>query len=93
MLLRKILNDDWSEYDVHKEQGADARHFSCEDWEVDYLTSKIRKFHTWYTTDAVKGAIIVCCKTEKPPHLREHFVQCVLMYLGIAGSKMNLQTP
>ena len=41
----KVLNEDWSDYDNKKIKGRlDSKDFACtEQWEVDFLISKIRK--------------------------------------------------
>lgn len=77
-----ILNEDWSDYDNKKKKGIDSRFFSCEEnWEVDYLLGKIRKYYPGYSETQVRQAIAACCRTVPPPRGRETFVRCVMQRL------------
>jgi len=81
---RKILEEDWSEYDDRKKKKTDAKDFACtEDWERDYLMDKIRKNHPDLSIEKIKTAIEQCCKSVAPPRPRKEFVECVTKRLGL----------
>ena len=79
----KVLNEDWSDYDNKKIKGRqDSKDFACtEQWEVDYLISKISKTYPQYSEQQIKNAIASCCQTLKSPHPRKPFVECVMRKL------------
>jgi hypothetical protein len=71
-MLDKILSEDWSDYDSRKKDNAD--NFSCEDWELEYLTKKIMQLYPEYPERLVKRAISISCKEMKQPRTRKSFV-------------------
>lgn len=78
----EILKEDWSEYDNKKKKWEDRFFFSCEEnWEVDYLVSKIRKIYTSKTDAAIRGAISSCCNEVPAPRPRDKFVRCIMSKL------------
>jgi hypothetical protein len=88
MSIKKILEDDWSEYDNKKIRGRqDAKDFACtEPWEVEYLLKKIKKHHPELTETAIKLAIEACCRALPAPHPRQPFVECVAKRLYIPAA-------
>lgn len=73
-----VLNEDWSDYDDRKKKREDARYFSCEeDWEVDYLVKKLKKYYPNKTDSEIRIAIYSCCETVRAPRPRKEFVECV----------------
>jgi hypothetical protein len=80
----KVLAEDWSDYDKKKITGrADSKDFACtEQWEMDFLVSKIRKAYPQYSEQKIKDAIASCCKTLSAPHPRRQFVECVMSKLS-----------
>lgn len=86
MSVKKILDENWNEYDNRKIRGAkDARFFACtEPWEVDYLKDKIKKFHPRIEDSTIIAAIKSCCAIIGSPHPRDKFVICVAKRLGIS---------
>jgi hypothetical protein len=85
MSTRRVLSEDWSEYDNRKVRGgSDHRKFSCsESWEVDYLVNKIHKLHPSVSKETIKAAITACCNTPGLSREREAFVECVMKRLGL----------
>ena len=82
MKLDHLLAD-WTEYDNRKKKDEDSRYFSCtEDWEVKYLTNKIRSAYPTISEDLIKMAIRGCCTTVNAPRPRRVFVLCILQRLG-----------
>lgn len=85
MSAKKILNEDWSDYDNKKiKDKRDSRNFSCSElWEVTYLIGKISKHHPKLPDSLIRTAIHSCCSSLSTPHPRELFVECVAIKLGI----------
>lgn len=74
--------ESWEDYDNKKKRKEDALYFSCtEDWEVNYLISKVINVFPRYTREQIKDSILQCCKTVKAPRPRKEFVACVLKKL------------
>jgi hypothetical protein len=86
MSLRRILEEDWTDYDNRKiRDGRDGRYFACtESWEVDYLKGKIKKHHPYLSESDILEAIRACCRTIGSPHPRSSFVECVVRRLGVS---------
>lgn len=75
---RRVLNEDWEDYDNRKKKKTDALFFSCdEEWEVVYLLKKIQKHLPTKSEADIREAIMKCCKIVPAPHPREAFVKCV----------------
>jgi len=75
---QRLLNEDWSDYDNRKKKREDRLFFSCEEqWELDYLISKLRKYFPRKTDQELKTAIASCCREVPAPRPRERFVRCV----------------
>lgn len=85
MSVKKILEEDWSEYDDRKiRDKRDSKDFACtEVWEVDYLKDKIKKHYPKLSDADILAAIKACCSTIGSPHPRKKFVECVATRLGI----------
>lgn len=85
MTLRKILEDDWAEYDDAKVRGQkDAAFFACtEEWEVLFLKKKIKKHCPLLSDSEILSAIGLCCQMIRSPHPRDKFVECVVKLLGV----------
>ncbi|PBQ33659.1 hypothetical protein CNR22_18375 [Sphingobacteriaceae bacterium] len=85
MSAKSIIEDDWSDYDNLKiTDGRDGRFFSCtEQWEVEYLRNKIKKYHTEFSDATINKAIQICCSLYKGQQPRIEFLQAVLMRLGL----------
>lgn len=85
MPIRKILNEDWTDYDNRKiRDRRDSKFFACsETWEVDFLKNKIKRNHPTKTEEAILHAIKMCCALGSAPYPREKFVECVLKRLSI----------
>jgi hypothetical protein len=81
---RRVLNEDWSEYDNRKiRDGRDLAFFSCEEsWEVDFLIRQIRKHKPQVSDADVKSAISYCCRSIPGNKPRNAFVECVMDRLG-----------
>lgn len=85
MSLKKILEDDWSDYDNLKVIDVRDRNlFSCtEVWEVDYLRNKIKKHHSELSTQNINKAIQLCCSIYRGQNKREEFIEAVFKLLGV----------
>jgi len=84
MSTKKILSEDWEDYDNLKKKKEDRYFFSCEEpWEVNYLIDKINKHYPEVDRSKVRKAIEECCKTVPGNKPREKFVACVLGRLGL----------
>lgn len=84
MSTEKILSQDWEDYDDRKKKKGDSNFFSCdEEWEVDYLISKILKQHPDISPEKIKTAIDECCRTVHGNKPRAKFVACVMNRLGL----------
>jgi hypothetical protein len=78
----RILNDDWSDYDLKKKKFVDRFFFSCEeDWEVDYLVKMVKKHFPGKGDSSIRAAIASCCWQIPAPRLRDAFVRCVVRKL------------
>lgn len=79
-----VLNEDWSAYDNRKiRDNRDSSKFSCvEQWELNYLITKLRKYFPFKTDSVIRGAISACCTQVKAPRPREIFVECIVQRLG-----------
>lgn len=79
----KVLNEDWEDYDNRMiRDGRDGSKFSCdEQWEVNYLVSKIMKTHQSIPVLEIRHAIAQCCSTIGAPRPRKEFVECVMRRL------------
>lgn len=94
MSTKKLLNEDWSDYDDRKKKHDDARYFSCEEsWETDYLVKKIHKNHPEISQDQIRAAIKQCCNTVAAPRPRKTFVECVMKRLGLDDDHSGGGTP
>ena len=78
----KILRENWQDYEDRKaREHHDPEVFSCkEDWEVDFLVSRIRRVYRHFSEDLIKNAIRACgnANDARP---RKDFVNCVMMRL------------
>ncbi|OJW82321.1 MAG: hypothetical protein BGO69_17175 [Bacteroidetes bacterium 46-16] len=84
MSSKKVLSEDWSDYDDKKKKKEDRLFFSCEEeWEVEYLVKKIKKHYPEISDAKIKEAIGLCCKTIHAPRPRKTFVECVMKRLGL----------
>lgn len=85
MSVKRILEEDWIDYDNRKIRDIrDGRFFACtETWEVEYLRNKIKKHHPLLSDVEINMAIQLCCKELRAPHPRKEFVVCVARRLGI----------
>ncbi|GEP95902.1 hypothetical protein CCY01nite_21620 [Chitinophaga cymbidii] len=83
-MLHPVLNEDWSDYDNRRiRDGRDRSKFSCEEqWEVDYLVNKLRRYFPSKTDSAIRNAISSCCTTVRAPRPRQEFVECVVRRLN-----------
>ncbi len=82
-MATNVLNQDWSDYDDKKRRGfSDTKDFACtEQWEINYLLSKIKRLYPLYPDQHILTAIATCCQTLKSPHPRKPFVECVMKRL------------
>lgn len=73
----------WEQYEDRKLAiGEKPLYFNASEvWEVQYLIKKIRKLYPLLSSQDVAQAISQCEKTIAPPHIRQHFVSCVLRRL------------
>jgi len=76
----RVLAEDWTDYDNKKiRDKRDANFFSCEeDWEVEYLVRKIRKYKPNKTDLEIRQAIAHCCRAIPGNKPRKSFVECVM---------------
>ena len=78
----KILKDNWQDYNDRKiRENHDPEVFSCkENWEIDFLVTKIRRLYRHFSEDLIKNAINACSSAndQRP---RKDFVNCVMMRL------------
>jgi len=83
MPYKKILKEDWSEYDNRKIiDRKDRDFFSCtQKWETDFLVGKIKKAYPALLEHDVRRAIADCCQALKKNHLRSEFVFNVMRKL------------
>ena len=83
MSVFKILNENWDDYDNKKiRDKRDSVFFACtEQWEVEYLVSKIKKHFPHHSEATIRNAIVSCCRTIDSPHPRQKLVQCVVSKL------------
>ncbi len=78
-MAKKVLDENWSDYDDKKKKTRDASFFSCEEsWEREYLIRKIRKVYPQYSEAAITAAISACCMQVRAPRPRKAFVECVM---------------
>lgn len=79
----RILKENWQDYNERKiMENQDPEVFSCmENWEVDFLVSKIRKAYRHFSEDLIKNAIRACCSNVTDARPRKDFVNCVMMRL------------
>ena len=79
----RILNENWDDYNDRKiRELHDPEAFSCkENWEVDFLVSKIRRAYRHFSEELIKDAIRACCKNLNDARPRKDFVNCVMMRL------------
>ena len=80
---QRILNEDWTEYDIRKaKESKDRAFFSCEEqWEVDFLIRLIKKHLPHHRDDTIRSAIASCCGSLQMPRPRKIFVDCVVKKL------------
>jgi hypothetical protein len=86
MPLNELLKEEhWKDYDNKKiKDFRDSKFFACsESWEVNYLKNLIKEKHSKFSEDQILKAIKNCCETNKAPHPRKEFTECVLKKLGI----------
>ena len=77
-MAHPVLNEDWSDYDNKKKKKEDRLFFSCEEqWEVDYLVKKLKRYYPAKTETQIRSAIESCCRTVRAPRPRTEFVACV----------------
>ena len=78
----KILKENWQDYNDRKiRENHDPEVFSCkENWEIDFLVTKIRRLYRHFSEDLIKNAINACSRAndQRP---RKDFVNCVMMRL------------
>jgi hypothetical protein len=79
----RILNENWQDYNKRKiRENHDPEVFSCkENWEVEFLVSKIRGVYRHFSEDLIKNAITACCRNVTDARPRKDFVNCVMMRL------------
>jgi hypothetical protein len=79
----RILKEDWEDYNDRKiRENHDPETFSCgESWEVDFLTTKIKRSYGHFSEELIKNAIRTCCKNVRDNRPRKDFVNCVMMRL------------
>jgi hypothetical protein len=82
-MAKIILEDDWSDYDNKKiRDRRDSKNFSCtEQWEIEYLVTKICKHYPQYSKQEVLAVIKQVCTEDIAPHPRDRFVQRVMQIL------------
>jgi hypothetical protein len=81
MLCELIIKGDWSEYNLKMSRHIDRLLFPCEeDWEVEFLVSKIREHGNW-PDERIRQAIKMACYEELKPRPRESFIRCVIKML------------
>lgn len=86
MPLNELLQEEnWKEYDNKKiRDSRDRKFFACsESWEVEYLKNLIKSKHSRFSEVQILNAIKNCCETNKAPHPRREFTECVLKKLSI----------
>src|SRR5437764_94757 len=94
MSLQKILRH-WEVYNRKKvNTGTASRYFLCNDnWEIDFLTSKIKTVYPWIHEMNIREAIKKSCNDLQPKYPRKKFVSAVLKKLNIhLFDKINLET-
>lgn len=82
------LLEDWSDYEKRKKkEGKDVTHFSAsEEWEVDFLVSKIFWKYPFFTEEQIRCAIAVCAKNAGDPVQRTELVGNVARRLGVPAA-------
>lgn len=87
MSIKKILEEDWSDYDSRKIQNEeDTLLFSCSDtWEMEYLRNKIKKYCPRLSDAAIQSSIDACCASFGSMHPRKKFVERV-------GNRLSIST-
>ena len=72
----------WEEKDDKKIIVPDKSFVSCdEDYEKDMIVKKLVK--EWkISKEKAEQAVNECCEEEKPPYLRNEFVECLKRKLG-----------
>jgi hypothetical protein len=86
MPLNELLKEEnWTDYDDKKiKDSRDRKFFACSEfWEVDYLKNLIKRKHSRFSEEQILNAIKNCCATNKAPHPRKEFTECVIKKLGI----------
>jgi hypothetical protein len=80
-----VILQNWGDYDKQKSGlGEDARLFRpTEEWEVEFLTSKIRRVYPFISAPVIFKAITSVNHLQGGPASREEFVRDVLCELGI----------
>jgi hypothetical protein len=83
MPVSRIWKDDWKDYEERKSsEGNNQQEFDCTaQWEMEYLSKKIKDRYSHYSDTDINNAISICCKNAKAPIPRKDFVNCVMIRL------------
>lgn len=81
----ETLTKNWVDYDRQKTaQQKDADRFDYTvQWEVDYLTQKIKSTYFFIPEDLIREAIQICGERQTAPSTRASFTEAVLKRLSI----------
>ncbi|MEO1052168.1 MAG: hypothetical protein AAFX87_16165 [Bacteroidota bacterium] len=79
----QVILDDWPLKDGSNFKRQDIESFSSmEEWEVDYLESKINELYHDISARLIRSAIYQCCDEIAPPRPKKQFVTSVLKKLN-----------
>lgn len=81
----ETLTKNWTEYDRQKTaQAKDASRFDyTAQWEVAYLTKKLKATYSFIPEDLIREAIQICGERQTAPASRASFTEAVLKRLSI----------
>lgn len=78
-LFKKIINDDWSNYDNKKiKLGLDPQIYTAEDWEAQYLVDVLFKYYPKQSNYKLYKIVLQCGMIKNYRCSREEFIQIVI---------------
>lgn len=82
ILLKKIINDDWSRYDAQKlKLDLDPQIYTAEDWEAQYLVNILFKYYPKQSNYKLFKIVLQCGMIKNYHCSREQFIQMIISRL------------
>ncbi|MEC4050210.1 hypothetical protein OX284_012275 [Flavobacterium sp. SUN046] len=82
ILFKKIINDDWSNYDAQKlKLDLNPRIYTAEDWEAQYLVNILFKYFPKQSSYNLYKIVLQCGMIKNYQCSREEIIQFVISRL------------